>query len=344
MTTPTGDLPGLRLEPTTAWLAENLGLTGPLAARLVAGGRSNLTYRLTDSTGRQMALRRPPASHVLETAHDMRREWTVLNAVSGTGVPVPRALALCQDESVNGADFYVMEWVDGIVPADDESAGQLSEDARRRLTDQLADVMAALHTLDPLEIGLSDWQRPGDFLQRQLKRWHRQIHASGSTHLDLADRVHGELVRLAPTGVELRIVHGDFRAGNVLVGPDGIIRAVLDWELATLGHPLADLGWILASWSRPGDGRPPVTGTPSMLPGFGEREDLLQRYAAASGRDLSALSVYEAFARWRSACISAGVRARYLAGAMGDDSYDVSGMDEALGRQLDVAAELVAKL
>jgi aminoglycoside phosphotransferase (APT) family kinase protein len=344
MTTTAADLPGLRLEATTAWLAENLGLTGPLEARLVAGGRSNLTYRLTDATGRQVALRRPPASHVLETAHDMRREWTVLNAVSGHGVPVPTPLALCEDESVSGAVFYVMEWVDGIVPADDESAGQLSEGARRHLTDQLADVMAALHTLDPLEIGLSDWQRPGDFLQRQLKRWHRQIHASGSVHLDLADRVHGELVRLAPTAAELRIVHGDFRAGNVLVGPDGTIRAVLDWELATLGHPLADLGWILASWSRPGDGRPPVTGTPSMLAGFGEREDLLQRYATASGRDVSALPVYEAFARWRSACINAGVRARYMAGAMGDDGHDVSGMEDALGRQLEVAAELVAKL
>lgn len=344
MTMPAGDLPGLRLAPTAAWLAGSLGLTRPIAARLVVGGRSNLTYRLTDATGRQVALRRPPESHVLETAHDMRREWTVLNAVFGTGVPVPRPLALCGDQSVNGADFYVMEWVDGIVPAGGDSAGPLSEEARRRLTDQLADVMAALHTLDPLELGLSDWQRPGDFLQRQLKRWHRQIHASGSTHLDLADRVHADLVRLAPSGVELRIVHGDFRAGNVLVGRDGTIRAVLDWELATLGHPLADLGWLLASWSRPGDGYPPVTGTPSMLPGFGEREDLLQRYAGASGRDVSALPLYEAFARWRAACINAGVRARYLAGAMGDDDYDVSGMDAALGRQLELAAELVAKL
>jgi len=337
------DLPGLRLGPVGAWLAGRLGLELPVRAAHVAGGRSNLTYCMTDAGGRRVALRRPPAGHLLETAHDMRREWRVLKAVSGSPVPAPRPLALCEDEAVTGATFYVMEWVDGLVPADENVAVALSVDARRHLSDDLADVLAALHALDPAEIGLADWARPGDFLQRQLKRWHRQIHQSGSTHLELADRVHACLVRLAPSG-ENRVVHGDFRAGNVLVGPDGAIRAVLDWELATLGHPLADLGWLVASWGTRSDGPPPVTQTPSGLPGFGSGELLVQRYAQRSGRDVSALPVYEAFARWRSACIHAGVRARYLAGAMADDGYDVGRLDDQLGEQLEAAAELVSRL
>ena len=335
--------PALRVAPVAAWLAEHAGLALPVQITLVAGGRSNLTYRVTDAGGRRVALRRPPAGLLLETAHDMRREWLVLTAVAGSAVPAPRPLALCEDETVTGAPFYVMEWVDGLVPADERAASALAPDARRHLTEDLADVLAALQALDPAEVGLTGWVRPGDYLQRQLKRWHRQLHQSGSTHLALADAVHDRLVRLAPAG-EDRVVHGDFRAGNVLVGPGGSVRAVLDWELATLGHPLADLGWLVASWRTGGHDPLPVTETPSGLAGFGSAEDLVQRYAERSGRDVSALPVYEAFARWRSACIHAGVRARYLAGAMADDGFDAGRLDDQLGVQLEAAAELVRRL
>jgi len=325
------------------WLADHLPLTPPIDAVLVAGGRSNLTYRITDATGRRLALRRPPSGSLLQTAHDMTREWTVLHAMRGTRVPVATPLALCTDVAVTGATFYVMAWVDGVVPADDREAGQLSPAACRQLTDDLADVLAELHALDPDELGLQEWRRPGDYLQRQLKRWHRQIHASGCTDMALADRVHGELVRRAPTGEE-RVVHGDYRAGNVMVGPDGRVRAVLDWELATLGHPLADLAWLATSWASPDDDLPPVTLSPTHLEGLGSRHDLVARYAERSGRDVSALPIYEAFARWRSACITAGVRARYVAGAMGTDDYDAQEMDDRLHRQLDAAAQLLARL
>ncbi|HEU0103799.1 MAG TPA: phosphotransferase family protein [Mycobacteriales bacterium] len=345
MTTPAGPAAphGLELGAVGAWLAGHVGLELPLEVVQVVGGRSNLTYRVSDRAGRRVALRRPPAGQLLATAHDMRREWQVLRAVEDTPVPAPRPLALCEDESVTGARFYVMEWVDGLVPADATAAAALPAAARARLTLQLADVLADLHRLDPASVGLAGWARDGDYLQRQLRRWHRQIHGSGSTHLALADRVH-DLLLACPAGAEDRVVHGDYRAGNVLVGPDGTVRAVLDWELATLGHPLADLGWLVASWTSAGDRLPTVTASPSELPGFGSSEELVQRYAQRSGRDVAALPVYEAFARWRSACINAGVRARYLAGAMGDDGFDVSGMDEQIREQLVAAGDLVARL
>jgi len=342
-TTASSQLPGLRLGPVTQWLTDNLALQPPIDAVLVAGGRSNLTYRITDAGERRFALRRPPAGTLLQTAHDMTREWTVLHAMQGTAVPVATPLALCTDVAVTGAPFYVMAWVDGVVPADDRAAAQLSPAACRRLTSDLADVLAELHALDPDAVGLREWRRPGDYLQRQLKRWHRQIHDSGCTQMALADRVHRELVRRAPTGEE-RVVHGDYRAGNVMVGLDGQVRAVLDWELATLGHPLADVAWLATSWASPDDDLPPVTLSPTHLDGLGSRHDLVARYVERSGRDVSTLPIYEAFARWRSACITAGVRARYVAGVMGSDDYDAEEMDDRLRRQLEAAAELLGRL
>jgi aminoglycoside phosphotransferase (APT) family kinase protein len=342
--TPTAaDPPGLVVATVTTWLEAAIGVRPPLEVSLVAGGRSNLTYRITDADGRKVALRRPPAGRLLATAHDMTREWAVLHALQGTEVPVATPLALCTDVAVTGAPFYVMAWLDGIVPAGDAATAALSPAAGRRLTEGLADVLAALHSLDPDAVGLGDWARPGDYLQRQLKRWHRQLHDSGCVDMELADRVHAELVRRAPAG-ENRIVHGDYRAGNVMIGPDGGLLAVLDWELATLGHPLADVAWLLTSWWATDGEPPPVTQATTRVPGAGSRDDLLSRYVQRSGRDVSLLPIYEAFARWRSACITAGVRARYVAGAMGSDDFDAQEMDERGREQLLAAADLLTRL
>lgn len=292
---------------------------GPLEVARISGGHSNLTYRITDAAGSTWALRRPPTGMVLATAHDMGREWRFLTALADTPVPVAPPVALCTDPEVIGAEFYVMGFVDGDVLGDEASGHRLTPDARRTAGLDAIEVLAALHAVDPDAVGLGDLHRSGSYLERQLRRWHRQVHASAVEDLDVVDAVHGRLAaraaQLPPSPV--RIAHGDFRLGNLAVDAAGRVRAVFDWELATLGDPLADLGWLIASWGRPGDEVPATILGPSLVDGYAERAELVHRYAERSGRDLSDLDFYVAFARWRSACIGAGVYSRYAGGVMG---------------------------
>jgi aminoglycoside phosphotransferase (APT) family kinase protein len=296
------------------------GADGPLTVERISGGHSNLTFRITDAAGATWALRRPPMGMVLATAHDMGREWRFLTALADTAVPVAPPVALCSDPGVIGAEFYVMGFVDGDVLGDEASGHRLEPAARHTAGLDAVEVMAALHAVDPDAAGLGDLRRPGGYLERQLRRWHRQVHASAVTDLDVVDAAHDALVaraaQLRPS--EVRIAHGDFRLGNLAVGPDGRVRAVFDWELATLGDPLADLGWLIASWGRPGDAVAPTLRGPSLVDGWATREELVARYAQRSGRDVADLDFYVAFARWRAACIGAGVWSRYAGGAMGD--------------------------
>ncbi|QJY47650.1 phosphotransferase family protein [Pseudonocardia broussonetiae] len=297
---------------------------GPLTVTRISGGHSNLTYRIADEAGSTWALRRPPTGMVLATAHDMGREWRFITALAPTPVPVAEPVALCTDADVIGAEFYVMGFVEGDVLGDEESGHRLAPDARRAAGLDAIDVLADLHAVDPDEVGLSDLRRPGSYLERQLRRWHRQVHASAVPDLDVVDAVHDRLAERAAAlpPSDVRIAHGDFRLGNLAVGPDGTVRSVFDWELATLGDPLADLGWIIASWGRPGDRVPATLSGPSLVDGWADREELVARYAERSGRDVSDLDFYVAFARWRSACIGAGVYSRYAGGVMGDDHRD----------------------
>ncbi|MBW0094271.1 phosphotransferase family protein [Pseudonocardia sp. KRD-184] len=300
------------------------GADGPLTVTRISGGHSNLTYRIADAAGSAWALRRPPTGMVLATAHDMGREWRFITALADTPVPVAEPVALCTDADVIGAEFYVMGFVEGDVLGDEESGHRLAPDARHAAGLDAIDVLAALHAVDPDEVGLADLRRPGSYLERQLRRWHRQVHASAVPDLDVVDAVHARLAERAAAlpPSDVRIAHGDFRLGNLAVGPDGTVRAVFDWELATLGDPLADLGWIIASWGRPGDHVPATLSGPSLVDGWADREELVARYAQRSGRDVSDLDLYVAFARWRSACIGAGVYSRYAGGVMGDDHRD----------------------
>lgn len=314
--------------PLTDWLRREVAEVaigaGPVTVEQISGGHSNLTYRITDAAGARWALRRPPTGMVLATAHDMGREWRFITALAPTPVPVPPPVAFCADPGVIGAEFYLMEFVDGDV-LNDEAAGHRLPPGPARRTAGLdaVDVLAALHAVDPDAVGLADLRRPGDYLERQLRRWHRQVHESAVPDLSTVDAAHARLVEraadLAPA--ESRIAHGDYRLGNLAVGPDGRVRAVFDWELAAIGDPLADLGWLIASWGRPGDPVPPTVAGPSLVEGYAERAELVARYAERSGRDLdrlqSDLDVYVAFARWRMACIGAGVYTRYAAGVMG---------------------------
>ncbi|MDT7574444.1 MAG: hypothetical protein QOH17_777, partial [Pseudonocardiales bacterium] len=229
---------------------------GPVEVARISGGHSNLTYRITDAAGALFALRRPPLGMVLATAHDMGREWRFISALAPTGVPVAPPVAFCGDTDVIGAEFYLMRFVDGEVLGNAESGHRLAAGEPRMTAGfDTVDVLAALHAVDPDAVGLSDLRRDGSYLDRQLRRWHRQVHASSLTDLDSIDAAHDRLVARAATlpPSDVRIAHGDYRPGNLAYGPDGQVRAIFDWELATLGDPLADLGWLFASWGRPGD-------------------------------------------------------------------------------------------
>ncbi|WP_037075174.1 phosphotransferase family protein [Pseudonocardia spinosispora] len=312
---------GIDAAGVSAWLAENVpSVALPVQFRLVAGGRSNLTYLLTDASGDRFALRRPPTGGVLSTAHDMGREWRFIAALEPTDVPVPRPVAFCADPEVTGAQFYLMGFVDGLVLADDDAGLRLAEPARARAGEQVVETLVRLHRVDPTAVGLGDTVRSTGYVQRQLRRWHRQVRSSGVSYLALLDEVHDLLAARVP-GQSDGIVHGDFRPGNMSFGPDGTVLAVFDWELATSGDPLADLGWLVSTWQEPGDEIPGTTAGPSAVPGFPSRDDLVDHYAKLSGRDVSDLPYFVAFSRWRSACIVAGVAARYQAGVMGDDGY-----------------------
>ncbi|MHB9755984.1 phosphotransferase family protein [Streptomyces sp. BYX5S] len=326
------------------WLAAHVpGLVPPLAFDLVSGGRSNLTYRVTDAAGTVRALRRPPTGGVLSTAHDMSREWRFLTALAPTDVPVPRPRAYCADPSVTGAEFYVMDFVDGTVGADRDAVRDWPHAARERAGASLVEVLAALHRIDPRDVGLEDMARPRGYVERQLHRWQRQVHRSGAPDLPLLDTVHDALLARVPAQTT-GIVHGDFRPGNLSFAPDGTVVAVLDWELATLGDPLADLGWLVSTWERPGDTVPPTTAGPSAAPGFPDRTELVDAYAKASGTDVSDLPYYVAFSRWRSACIGAGVAARFAAGVMGENELPVQELERQVLRQSEAAYEAVRDL
>ena len=317
--------PGPLLEWLRAAVPQLPVADGAITVQRISGGHSNLTYRITDTAGGHWALRRPPTGMVLATAHDMSREWRFLVALAPTPVPVAPPVAYCADPGVLGAEFYVMGFVEGDVLGDEAAGHRLPAGAPRHNAGlAAADVLAALHAVDPDAVGLGDLRRPGSYLERQLRRWHRQVHESAVDDLAGVDAVHERLVARAAAlpPPELRIVHGDYRLGNLAVGPDGLVRAVFDWELASLGDPLADLGWLLASWGRPGDPVPPTIPGPSLVAGYADREELLARYTSRSGREVGDLEFYVAFARWRSACIGAGVYSRYAAGVMGAGESD----------------------
>lgn len=329
----------------TAWVVDHVDtVTAPLKFELIAGGRSNLTYRVEDSRGRVMVLRRPPRGGVLATAHDMSREWRAVSALGPSAVPVPPAVAFCADEAVDGAQFYLMEFVPGAVVAETEDAQTLSTDARGVAGRDLMRVMAALHTVDPDEVGLGDLGRRGGYVERQLHRWKGQWDRSKTRELAAVEEGFERLAERVPQQNSTAIVHGDFRLGNMILRPDGSINAVLDWELCTLGDPLADLGWLLSDWSGQTGGDAMRATRPTALPGFPTREEMLDAYATATSRDVSHIDYYIAFARWRLACIGEGVYARYRSGVMGDVDVDLASLRAQVEQRADATLDALDHL
>jgi aminoglycoside phosphotransferase (APT) family kinase protein len=316
---------GLDMAKVGVWLERNVdGAVGPFTAELIGGGRSNLTFAVTGADGRRLVVRRPPLGHVLATAHDVAREHRIIAALGPTPVPVPAALGLCTDEAVNGAPFYVMGFVDGEVLDTPEKGRRLEPAVRAAASQHLINVLADLHAVDIDDVGLGDLARRHGYIERQLKRWTTQWANSKTRELPAIDEVAARLAARVPPEHEVVIAHGDYRFGNCLTdAATGRIAAVLDWELCTLGDPLADVGYLAVYWTDPGTpGR--RHNDPSGAPGFPTYAELLERYAALTGRDVSAIDFYVAFASWRLAVISEGVYARYLHGAMGDQGIGAS--------------------
>ena len=338
------ELPGIDVARLVPWLQSNVdGLTGDLDFELIAGGRSNLTYRVSDSAGRQVVLRRPPVSDVLATAHDMSREHRVMAALAPTPVPVPTMLAFCDDPEITGAPFYVMEFVDGAIVRGRDQAEALSTSARRAIGSRMIEVLSALHAVDPPQVGLGDLGRPDGYLERQLRRWSKQVEQSKTRDLPVIEDVHRRLSAAVPPQTETRIVHGDFRLDNLVAGPDGEVRAVLDWELCTLGDPLADLGLLMVYWSEPDDAWAALgQGAATAAPGFSSRAELKQAYATSTGRDLSQLGFYVAFGYWKLACILEGVLSRWRHGAMGEELRNAADEFEQGVERLAEAADRAA--
>ena len=314
-------LRGLERPRLDEWLAAHLPQAEPpFAYRLIAAGGSNLTYRMEDARGVVRVLRRPPAKSGLATAHDMQREWRVLRALGEhpTGVPVPRVLATCEDEAVTGARFYVMDFVDGLILRDAASASVLDAPAARRAMESLVATQAAFHTLDPAAIGLEGFGRPGGYVERQLARWMKQVQAAPVRDLPLLTRIHEALSGNVPPEMHRAgLAHGDYRFDNTVLGPDHRLRAVLDWELCTIGDPVADFFWSLLYWAEPGDALCVLPDPPTRLPQFPQRAEVEAHYAALTGFDLSTRDFHRAFAWWKQACIVEGVYARLLKGAGG---------------------------
>lgn len=336
------------LDAVSEWLAAavpQIPVAGGVSVQRLAGGHSNLTYRLVDAAGTSWVLRRPPTGTALSTAHDMAREWRFLTALAATPVPVPAPVAYCADPGVIGAEFYLMTFVEGDVLDDAGSGHRLDPAVRRTAAFSLVDALAAVHAVDPDAVGLGDLRRRGGYVERQLRRWHRHVHAGSAADLTAVDVGHARLARWAaalPPSAQ-QVVHGDFRFGNVAVCPAGIVRAVFDWELAALGDPLADLGWLVASWG--GDGPPPIVPGPDLAGGYPAAAELVARYVARRGDeagDLAQLGGYVAFARWRVACIQAGVHARYAAGSMGAVEDETAARDRLTEMSVQAQAALDA--
>jgi aminoglycoside phosphotransferase (APT) family kinase protein len=332
---------GVDEDGITAWLEERVEVRRPLRFFPISGGRSNLTVRLEDAAGRAWVLRRPPTVGVLPSAHDVAREHRIITALEPTRFPVPRAVGLCTDDGVTGAPFYVMHEVEGLVIRDEGDARALVPASRRRLSSSLIDTLADLHAIDPASTALADLGRREGYLERQLRRLHHQYETGSSRSLPLVDELRRQLSARLPRQQRVSIVHGDYRLDNVMISPLGDIRAVLDWELCTLGDPLADLALLHVYWLEPGDEVVPSLSSPTTFEGFASRERLASRYAAATGLDLSDLPIYVAFGFWKLAIILEGVYSRYLDGAYvaDDDAYERLG--GAVPRLLERSHELL---
>ncbi|MBB6001153.1 phosphotransferase family protein [Streptomonospora salina] len=312
--------PGLDLQRLGEYLEEQRPgmLAGPLSGEVIAGGRSNLTYTVTDGRGRWV-VRRPPLGHVLPTAHDMGREHRVISALADTPVPVPYTVLLCEDTEVIGAPFYAMEHVEGVPYRSAEQLDALGAARTSGIAASMIDTLVDLHAVDPAAVGLADFGKPEGFLERQLRRWKKQLEASRSREIPGIDRLHERLSARIPASPAPAVIHGDYRLDNLLVSADDEITAVLDWEMSTLGDPLTDLALIITYSSAAMVGSSTVSNA-HTAEGYPDADEIITRYARRSGRDVSALDWYVGLAFFKLAVILEGIHYRHAQGkTVGED-------------------------
>lgn len=323
----TDGVPGLDLAAFRRWYDDQRpgDVTGELRGRVIAGGKSNLTYEITDGSS-WWVVRRPPLGHVQATAHDMGREHTVMTALADTDVPVPRTFAHCPDDSVLGAPFYVMENVEGTPYRSSDQLAAVGKEHTRQLADAMVDVLASLHAVVPAEVGLAEFGRPAGFLERQVRRWGKQLEGSRNRDLPDADRLLARLSAAVPADDDRTagIVHGDYRLDNVLVDGDDRITAVLDWEMSTLGDPLTDIALMVAYAERSTLDLSFVSNV-SEAAGYPATDEIVVRYAERSGRDVSALNWYIGFAFFKLAVILEGIYYRFSHGQTVGEGFDKVG-------------------
>lgn len=321
------------------------GIEPPLDYEKIHGGLSNLTFLVTDQAGSRWVLRRPPLGKRLGSAHDMGREVKVVTALADTPVPVPPVVGFCEDEEVTGAPFYAMEFVEGPVLRSPVQAALFpSPEQREQLGHGLVDTLAAIHAVDPDAAGLGDLGPREGYVGRQLKRWSGQWEKSRTRELPLIDEVHGRLVELTPPQSATTLVHGDYRLDNVIYSPTGDVAAVVDWELCTLGDPLADLGLLMVYWVDPGAESVPLLKPATTEPGFPLKRDLAARYAEVSGRDISQLDFFVALGYWKLAIILEGVLARFRAGQYGEGAEAGEEFESTVRMLAEAAAETVERV
>jgi aminoglycoside phosphotransferase (APT) family kinase protein len=312
-----------------AWFEQHVpGATPPLAFERISGGHSNLTYAVADAADRRWALRRPPLGRRLASAHDMAREHRIISALQETEVPVPPIVGLCEDDSVNGAPFYVMDFVEGpILRSRKEAERSFDEAQRGPIGERVVDTLVSIHAIDPDRVGLGELGRKQDYVARQLHRWQGQWEKSKTRELPLIDDVHQRLSARIPEPGAATIVHGDYRLDNMILTEAGEVAAVVDWELCTLGDPLADVGMLIVYWSEDGDELMPLLQAPTTASGCPSRDQVRERYAQRSGRDLSEIDFYVALGWWKLGIILEGVYSRYAAGQYGKPEESIEGIE-----------------
>ena len=340
--TETSTTPGYDRPAVEAWIGTNVdALTPPFGWHQLEGGHSNLTYLLIDSDGERAVVRRPPLGELLPKAHDMRREFSIISGLGSTDVPVPTAYALCEDTSVTGALFYVMSEVEGQAMYTAEAVEEyLPMEARARVGMSFIETLAALHSIDPDDVGLGDLGRRDGYVQRQLKTWYGSWTASAEGARYDDDRIHRLNTLLAEAAPEQgpgRIVHGDYGLHNCMLSSDGRVTAVLDWEIATLGDPLADFAYALNGWGDPDDEIRISHESATTAPGFSRRSELASRYGEITAADMSSLDYYRTFNYFKTACILHGVYSRYQLGKKSTEGVDVEGLKERMIAAIDLA-------